>query len=136
MGHIVSRRMPEISVFFFKDGNRIPVLDWLKELKRTDRQGYAKCVARIRMLSQLGHELRRPLADYLDQGIYELRIRRGRVNYRILYFFYGQEASVLAHAITKEDQIPRRDLDRAVERKIVFAANPDQHLFEGDVTNG
>ena len=128
--------MPEISVFFYKDGNRIPVLDWLKELKRMDRQGYAKCVARIRMLSQLGHELRRPLADYLDQGIYELRIRRGRVNYRILYFFYGQEASVLAHAITKEDQIPRRDLDRAVERKGIFEANPDQHLFEGDVTNG
>jgi len=101
-----------------------------------DRQGYAKCVARIRMLSQLGHELRRPLADYLDQGIYELRIRRGRVNYRILYFFYRQEASVLAHAITKEDQISRRDLDRAVERKRIFEANPDQHLFEGDVTNG
>lgn len=43
---------------------------------------------------------------------------------------------MLAHAITKEDQIPRRDLDRAVERKRVFEANPDQHLFEGDVTNG
>ena len=53
--------MPETSVFFFKDGNRIPVLDWLKELKRTDR---------------------------------------------------------------------------AVRRKRSFEANPDQHLFEGDVTNG
>ena len=128
--------MPEISVLFYKDGNRVPVLDWLKELKRVDRQGYAKCVVRIRMLSQLGHELRRPLADYVDQGICELRIRRGRVNYRILYFFHGQEASVLAHAITKEDQLPRRDLDRAVERKRVFEANPDQHLFEGEATDG
>lgn len=128
--------MPETAVVFYRDGNRIPVLDWLKELKRKDRQGYAKCVARIRMLSQLGHELRRPLADYLDQGIYELRIRRGRVNYRILYFFHGQEVGVLTHAITKEDQIPRTDLGRAVARKRVFEANPNQHLFEGDVTNG
>ena len=82
--------MPEITTVFFRDEKNIPVLDWLKELKQKDRQGYAKCVARIRMLSQLGHELRRPLADYLDQGIYELRIRRGRVNYRILYFFTGK----------------------------------------------
>ena len=128
--------MPETTVVFYRDGKRIPVLDWLKELKRRDRRGYVKCVTRIRMLSQLGHELRRPLADYLEQGIYELRIRRGRVNYRILYFFYRQEVGVLIHAITKEDQIPRRDLDRAVERKRSFEANPDQHLFEGDVTNG
>lgn len=128
--------MPETTVVFYRDEKRIPVLDWLKELKRKDRQGYAKCVARIRMLSQLGHELRRPLADYLEQGIYELRIRRGRVNYRILYFFYGQEVGVLTHAITKEDQIPRRDIDRAVERKRVFEANPNQHLFEGEETNG
>ena len=111
-------------------------MDWLKELKRKDRRGYAKCVAQIRMLSQLGHVLRRPLADYLEQGVYELRIRRGRVNYRILYFFYGQGVGVLTHAITKEDQILRGDLDRAVERKRNFEANPDQHLFEGDVTNG
>jgi len=55
-------------VVFYRDENRVPVLDWLKELKRKDRQGYAKCIARIRMLAQMGHELRRPLADYLDQG--------------------------------------------------------------------
>ena len=88
------------------------------------------------MLSQLGHEMRRPLAGYLDQGIYELRIRRGRVNYRIQYFFYGQKGSVLAHALTKEDQMPRRDLDRAVGRRRNFESKPDQHLFEGDDTNG
>ncbi|MBT4138374.1 MAG: type II toxin-antitoxin system RelE/ParE family toxin [Candidatus Latescibacteria bacterium] len=128
--------MPETTVVFYCDENRVPVLDWLKELKRKDRQGYAKCIARIRMLSQMGHELRRPLADYLDQGIYELRIRRGRVNYRILYFFHGQEVSVLTHAITKEDQIPRGDLNRAVERKKGFEAKPALHSFEGDVTHG
>ena len=48
------------------------------------------------MLSQLGHELRRPLADYLDQGIYELRARIGQVNYRILYFLYGQQIDKFA----------------------------------------
>jgi len=128
--------MPEITTVFFRDEKNIPVLDWLKELKQKDRQGYAKCVARIRVLSQHGHELRRPLADYLEEGIHELRVRRGRVNYRILYFFHGQQLSVLAHAIAKEDQIPRADLARAIERKARFDKNPDQHSYEGDMGNG
>ena len=85
------------------------------------------------MLSQLGHELRRPLADYLDQGIYELRARIGQVNYRILYFLYGQQIAVLAHAITKEDRIPSIDLNRAIERKKTFETAPDQHTYENDV---
>ncbi len=55
---------------------------------------------------------------------------------RILYFFYGRNVSVLAHSILKKDQIPRADLDRAVERKRKFEKNPDQHSFEGDVHNG
>ena len=71
-------------------------------------------------------------------GSRDLRIaysaRSGKLSNSL--FFYGQEVGVLAHAITKEDQIPRGDLDRAVERKRVFATNPNQHLFEGDVTNG
>ena len=58
------------------------------------------------------------------------------MNYRILYFFHGQEVSVLTHAIAKKDQIPRADLVRAVERKKRFDANPNQHSYEGDVTNG
>jgi hypothetical protein len=35
--------------------------------------------------------LRRPHADYLEDGIYELRWRNGTVQYRILYFFHGRE---------------------------------------------
>ena len=128
--------MPETAVVFYRDEKAIPVLEWLTDLKKKDRQAYAKCVARIRLLSQLGHELRRPLADYLEQGIYELRIRRGRVNYRILYFFHGQEVGVLAHAITKEAEIPRADLARAIDRKQKFEGDPNRHAHEGDLTNG
>jgi ribosome-binding protein aMBF1 (putative translation factor) len=62
-------------------------------------------VARIRRLAEAGRELRRPEADYLRGGIYELRARRGHVNYRILYFFHGQNVAILAHALTKEGAI-------------------------------
>ena len=67
--------MPPTQVFFFQEERGIPVRSWLQELQQTDKRVYAKCVARIRLLAQLGHELRRPLADYLEEDIYELRIR-------------------------------------------------------------
>jgi phage-related protein len=76
-------------VFYQEDESDVPVLDWLKEIRRTDQRAYATCVAAIERLADFGHELRRPLADFLRDGIFELRVRKGRVNYRILYFFHG-----------------------------------------------
>ena len=125
--------MPETQVIFLRDDRRVPVRDWLLELRKTNRRVYAKCVARIRLLAQLGHELRRPLADYLEEDIYELRIRQGRVNYRILYFFHGRHVAVLAHTLTKEDVIPRADLERAKERKQHFMADPEKYSYEEDI---
>jgi phage-related protein len=105
------------------------VLDWLKELRRTDQRAYESCVAAIGRLSELGHELRRPLADILRNGIYELRIRKGRVNYRILYFFHGRNLAILGHALTKEDKVPKADIERAIRRKKAFEENPAQHSY-------
>jgi hypothetical protein len=42
------------------------------------------------------------ISDLLRDGIYELRMRKGHVNDRILYFFHGQGLTVLGHAITKK----------------------------------
>jgi ribosome-binding protein aMBF1 (putative translation factor) len=75
--------MPRTVVVFYKDeAGRAPVLEWLQALRRTDRKAYAKCVVRLRRLQELGHELRRPEADFLREAIYELRIKKGRVQYR------------------------------------------------------
>lgn len=55
-----------------------------------------------------------------------------RVQYRILYFFHGQTAVVLAHALTKEATIPPADLDRARRRKEHFKQNPTRHTRPGE----
>ena len=122
--------MPRTIIVFYRDNSgSAPVLEWLRELRRTDRRAYEKCVAAIGRLAELGHELRRPLADLLRDGIYELRIRIGRVHYRILYFFHGQNLAVAAHALTKEDRVPAMDIDRAIRLKREFAADPEKHSF-------
>jgi putative component of toxin-antitoxin plasmid stabilization module len=128
--------VPRTTVVFYREAPRdVPVLDWLRELRKTDRRGYAKCVARIQRLAELGHELRRPEADLLRDGIHELRARRGRINYRILYFFHARQVVVLACGLTKESRVPHAEIDRAIRRRAAFEKNPDGHTFETELTD-
>ena len=123
--------MPKTRVLLFRDTNgRIPVREWLDELGRRDPRALAKCVERIKRLAELGYELRRPASDYLRDGLYELRVKKGHVNYRILYFFYGKDVSILAHALTKDDVIPEADIQRAFARKRLVEGNPHLYLYE------
>jgi phage-related protein len=116
---------------FFKEADgSAPVMAWLESLRRRDRKAFAKCVERIQRLGAFGHELRRPHADMLRDGIYELRARHGNVNYRILYFFHGKDIAVLAHGLTKEDKVPDADIERALRRKEALEADPAAHTYE------
>lgn len=80
-------------------------------------------------LAELGHELRRPEADLLRDGIYELRVDHRGQNYRMLYFFHGQQAAVLSHGIVKERQVPPREIDLAITCKTRFMAAPTTHTY-------
>ena len=111
-------------------------MEWLEELRREDRRAYAKLMARIRRHAEAGHELRCPVADYLRDGIYELRARHGRVNDRILYFFHGQQVALLAHGLTKLGEIPPGDIERAKRRKDAFAHDPERHTYEEEANDG
>ena len=122
--------MPETEVFFYQeDREDVPVLDWLKELRRSDPRAYESCVAAIGRLADFGFELRRPLADILTEGIYELRIRKAHVNLRILYFFHGRNVAILSHALTKQDKVPKADIERALRRKRAFIGDPTAHTY-------
>ena len=128
--------MPETKVVFFTDGRSVPVLEWLNDLRKSDIKAYAQCVVRIEQLAESGFELRRPAADILRNGIYELRAKRGRVQYRILYFFHGRNIAILAHAMVKyDDAVPAVDINRAIHRKEMFARDQVRHTFEMEIKN-
>lgn len=92
-------------VFFCEEDGSAPLIDWLDTLPV---KALAKCRVRIERLKELGHELRRPEADLLRDGIYELRVGMRGINYRMLYFFHGDVAAVLSHGITKERTVPKK----------------------------
>jgi hypothetical protein len=120
--------MPKISVVFYQeDVKTVPMLDWLDQLSAKAQD---KCRVRIERLRDLGHELRRPEADYLRDGIYELRVGLQGKNYRMLYFFHGRIAAVLAHGLIKEREVPAREIEEAIRRKRTFEANPERHTYK------
>src|SRR6266536_6468393 len=125
--------MTRIHVAFYQDVNgEAPVVNWLLELRNYNKKAWTNCRVRIELLAELGHELRRPAADYLRDGIYELRAKQGHVQYRILYFFHDRQVAVLAHSLTKEEMIPAADIERAIKRKKLFESNPQKHTYESE----
>jgi phage-related protein len=103
------------------------IIEWFDKLPAKVQD---KCYLRLEPLREIGHELRRPEADLLRDGIYELRASLGGFHYRILYFFHGAVAAVVSHGIAKERVVPPKEIDRAVGRKKRFEANPAKHTYE------
>jgi phage-related protein len=114
-------------VYYQEEDGMVPLVEWLNELPLKVVQ---KCQAKLERLEQLGHELRRPEADYLRDDIYELRASYQGVHYRMLYFFHGRLAVVVSHGLTKERAGPPREIDLAGKRKGSFEARPDRHTFK------
>ena len=120
--------MPKIAVVFYQEvAGTVPVLDWLDRLPAKAQD---KCRLRIERLRDLGHKLRRPEADYLRDGIYELRVGFRGMNYRMLYFFHGRVAAVLAHGLVKERKVPPREIEETIRRKRKFELDPERHTYK------
>ena len=85
-------------------------IGWIRCLRKL----WTNVGVRIERLRDLGHELRRPEADFLRDGIYELRVRLRTTNYRML-FMVGI-AAVLAHGLVKESEVPQRDIELAIRK--------------------
>lgn len=52
------------------------MVEWLLELKDSNAKRGANWWVRIEQLAEMGYELRRPAADFLRDGIYELRANK------------------------------------------------------------
>jgi phage-related protein len=118
--------VPAVEVVYYREGDKVPMDEWLAQLPAEAR---GVCLAHLRLLQRKGFELRRPLADYLAEGIYELRAKWRGINYRILYFFHGRQAVVVSHGFLKQRaSVPESELRRAMGRVTRFKADPAAHM--------
>ena len=121
--------MPATEVRLFKDANGTePVREWLDNLSNREPKAHTKCLDTILQLAEKGHDLRRPVCDFLRNGIYELRPRVGKVHYRILYFFFDRHCAALAVGIRgKKGRVNEHLIDIAIENRTLVEADPDRY---------
>jgi len=124
----------QVRAFRDEDGD-VPLQAWLESLADDEPRAYRKCLAVILELAARGHELRAPTSKLLRDGILELRTKVGTVNYRILYFFTKTRGVVCcSHGFTKEDVVPKHDIELAIKRRKLVESNAEKYtaVFELD----
>lgn len=123
--------MPPVQVVFYVDDDgTVPITEWLEGLWQQPKHR-AKCIKWLTSLRDLGQDPRRPKADFLRDGIYELRVNFSFENYRMLYFFYGRRTAVVTHGITKHaDEIPAQEIDKALNWKRKYEKDPASHTHD------
>ena len=120
--------MPAAKIRIYReDDGRAPFLDWLQEIERRNRKVYKKYRSYVRRLAEQGHELRRPTADLLRDGVYKLRFNMLGVNYLVLYGFVGKDLVMISHGITKKGKVPPAEIDKAAERLTKYKSNPERY---------
>ena len=101
-------------IFYTSDRGDSPIDDFLDAL---DLRSRAKVAAHLSLLEEWGPNLKRPHADVVRRKIWELRIRHGSNQYRILYSFQLREEIVLLHGFQKKtQQLKERDIELAERR--------------------
>ena len=70
-------------IFYRKANQRCPFEDFFQSCSDKEKLEIA---ANLKVLQKLGYHARRPFVGYLEDGIYELRVKALNKNLRILFF--------------------------------------------------
>lgn len=105
-------------IFYETSKGERPVEIFLNNLEEKIR---AKIVARIEFLGEHWQELRRPYVDFVEKGLYELRVQFAKNKVRIIYAYMFKDYIVLLHGFIKDTkEIPENDKLLARKRMIDF----------------
>lgn len=72
-----------------------------------------KCLKWIELLEEHGPQLKRPYADFVEDGIYELRPRYRNLRSRFLYFFHNKQIIITHGFLKKTDEVPVEEKNKA-----------------------
>jgi len=88
----------EVDFYPEADGT-FPVRTWLEGLPEDVR---GKVIARIDLLREGGPTLDYPYTSQIEGRLREVRLRMGKMRYRVLYFFDEDRTAILLHGFTKK----------------------------------
>ena len=94
----------EVELYETKEG-RCPAEEFLDSL---ETKMWAKTTGLIKILQEKGIELREPYTKYLEDGIFELRVKQGSNISRLHFFFCENGTIVITNGYIKKDNKPPR----------------------------
>ena len=111
-------------LYYETHADHCPIQTFIDGCKARDQ---AKILSWIHLLEVHGPTLPRPYADYLEDGIHELRIRLSGHRVRILYFFVFKRYIILSHAFSKiVARVPSEEIKKAVGHREEFMRRHDE----------
>jgi len=123
--------MPKAKIVIYQEAvGKVPLIEWLESLSRKAQD---KCIAKVELLAEQGNSLRRPHCDLLEDGLYELRVRTGHVQYRILYAYIGKQVVLLSHGCQKEKTVPPGEIQKALDHLKKYKAHPTAHTYSEEL---
>lgn len=105
-------------IYYKKQSGECPVKEFIDSRNINNQQ---KIAAILDLLQETGNNLPRPFADYLHDGIYELRVKLSGDETRTLYFFCFETYIVLTHSFIKTSRrVPMSEISKALKYKDDF----------------
>jgi phage-related protein len=105
-------------LYYIKQDGTKPVEEYIRKLSVNER---AKILAFVDHLKEKGPDLHRPYADFLEDGIYELRVKLTGKQVRILYFFCYKDIIILTNVFEKHtDKVPKSEIKTAKKNRDDF----------------
>ena len=97
--------------FYRTSSGMCPVEEFLDSL---DIKTRVKALDSLTLLEEFGNKLREPYSKFMEDGIFELRIRFAGDIARIFYFFYSGRRIILTNGFIKKTmKTPKNELRRA-----------------------
>ena len=108
-------------IVYYEDSNGVSqVYDFINSQKVANQ---SKIASWLSLLEEKGPVLPRPYADFLKDGIHELRIKLSGNQFRILYFFCFKDFVVLTNSFTKTtSRVPVKQIRMAKKHREDFLA--------------
>ena len=104
--------------FFEKDSKRCPTLEFVEQQPPDDQ---VRIKRSLTLLAELGNNLRRPDVDYLEDGLYELRVRVVKKQYRFIFFYHNQRIIVVTHGFLKKTSaVPQTEIKLAQTYRRIY----------------
>jgi phage-related protein len=111
-------------LYYETEDGRCPIRDFIDTCKEREQ---AKLFSWFSLLESEGPNLPRPYADFLADGIHELRIKLSRGQVRLLYFFCYRDFIVFTHPFIKRvKRVSQKQIDMAKSYREDFLSRFDE----------